>query len=110
MRCVKFEILKTPYKLLLIKDSLIPSITCTFLLVRLTPFLSIAEVLVSLILDLLIASILLLSFLLNAFLLILPFKKFSCLLKAFLVSSLDGDLSLLFSEFCLFCLDCDLRC
>ena len=49
--------LKMPYKLLSTIDLVIPSTTCTFLSVRLTPFLSTADTLSSLILDLLIASI-----------------------------------------------------
>ena len=93
-----------PYKLLSTIDLVIPSTTCTFLSVRLTPFLSTADTLSSLILDLLIASIWLSSFLELVALCTLPFINCSCFANAFLVSSLDGALSL---EFCLFFCTCD---
>ena len=73
---------------------------------RLTPFLSTADTLSSLILDLLIASIWLSSFLELVALCILPFINCSCFANAFLVSSLDGALSLVF---CLFFCTWDLR-
>ena len=95
--CIKFDVLKMLYKLLLIKESVIPSITWTLRALRLTPFLSTAEIRSSLIFDLLIASIWLSSFLELAALCTLPLINCSCFANDFFISSLDGDLSLEFS-------------
>ena len=99
-RYTKSDVLKIPYKLLSTKDLVIPSITWTLRALRLTPFLSTAETRSSLMFDLLIASIWLSSFLELVALCTTPFINCSCFANAFLVSSLDGALSL---AFCLFC-------